>query len=231
VSDHLTVAEIAEASRWPAGDPRHAHLDACVRCRTLLARYASFVADPADVPSADLREAESQLSEYIEREIGGAQARRSATAPRPSLAERLRAWFAGPAWKPAFAMALLLVLGGGALMLAGRIPLGGRVSGVLRGGSATEGEAIHLLPPVTGADGVVALRWTAVVGANRYTVRLYSGELRALGAYGPSAETVLTLAPGSIVGAARGDTLLWRVTALHDEARLAESRLETLRAP
>jgi hypothetical protein len=142
-----------------------------------------------------------------------------------------RAWSRGPSvWFGASALAAAAVV----LVVAGVIlvqrPSG--PSGVLRGQAHGGSDAaMQRMAPVTLAAGRVELRWRSVPAADRYEVRLYSPELRALAVLGTSRETVLVLARDTVAGATAGDTLLWRVAALRGEVRLAQTDLGTVRLP
>ncbi len=229
---HLTLAEIAAASRLPEDDPRRRHLDACPRCRTLHVRHQQFIAPPAHLPAAELRDAEDRLAEFLAREVAPDDATGHVLDPGRVRHERARTrgpwgWFGAPA--VAFAAAALVVAG---VLLVQRPGGLEHASGVLRGqASGGPDSGMVRMAPTTRAGGRVELRWRAVQGADRYEVRLYSPELRALAVLGTARETVLVLAPGAVAGAASGDTLLWRVAALRGEARIARTDLGILRLP
>jgi hypothetical protein len=229
---HLTLAEIADAARWPQDDPRRLHLAECVRCRTLCVRHAQFTAPPEHLPPDELRDAEARLEEFLAREVAP-----TAATVHPIDAGRLRhgrtrarlpsAWFGASAL--AVAAAALVV---GVLVVQRPGGPGDRASGVLRGAAGAGGDAaMRRMAPLTLEAGGVELRWRSAAAADRYEVRLFSPELRTLAVLEASRETVLVLSPGGIAGAAAGDTLLWRVTAFNGEVRLAQTDLGIVRLP
>ena len=133
---------------------------------------------------------------------------------------------------PALAWAAAVVVIAGAVLVLRPVGHDDRPSGVLRGHAATGAAAVPvLLPPGTTAAGGLELRWRAVAGADHSSVRVYSGELCPLAAFATAGETLLVLPRGAITRAAAGDTVLWRVIALRDEAPLSQSPLGTLRVP
>jgi hypothetical protein len=230
---HLTPAEIAAASGLREDDPRRRHMDACARCRTLRVRYEQFVAQPAHVPAADLRDAEARLAEFLASAIAPANATVRPFDAGPT--SRRRAWGRGAlAWlgAPAFAAAAVALVAVTVFVVQRPGGLGSRPSGVLRGQAIGGPDgAMQRLAPVMISGRRLELRWRGVPTADRYEVRLYSPELGALAVVGTSRETVFVLAPGTVAGAAAGDTLLWRVSALHGEVRLAQSDLGIVRMP
>jgi hypothetical protein len=222
---HLTLEEIAEVARLPEGDPRRVHLESCARCRTLRRRYEAFLAEPASVPADDRRDAENRLGSFLEREVAGAGP--DAPPARPARIERTRTpWRLAPAFAWAGGLVAVTAL---VLVLIGREPPGGRPSGLLRGAQGARTE-IAVEAPAPGPSGRVRLRWHAVAGADRYTVRFFDGELRPLGEVAAGRETVLAIGREAIA-AAPGDTVLWRVTAQRGERVLAESHPAVLLVP
>jgi len=230
---HLTLFEIATASRLKDDDPRRRHLEACARCRALRMRHEQFVARPVHVPAADLRDAEARLADFLAREVAPAAA--SGRSPDPGRMRLGRAWSRGPSvWfgASALAAAAVVLVVAGVLLVQRPDGPGGGPSGVLRGQAHGGSDAaMQRMAPVTLAAGRVELRWRSVPAADRYEVRLYSPELRALAVLGTSRETVLVLARDTVAGATAGDTLLWRVAALRGEVRLAQTDLGTVRLP
>ncbi|MFI5372853.1 MAG: hypothetical protein ACHQ52_14965 [Candidatus Eisenbacteria bacterium] len=225
---HLSVPEIAELLRRPADDPRRRHVEGCVRCRMLMSRYQAFLARPEHLPGGEIERAESRLQDFLDREIVPAPATaRRVPATRSGWLER---WFgsgSSPAWRPAFAALALVVIATGAWwIVARRTPQETRAAATLRGGGASGGggRSLRAALPTESEGGVLVFHWEAVVGADRYELRFFTPELAPVGDPMPVSDTTLTLAPHALTGAARGDTLLWRVAARHGEAVLAESR-------
>ncbi len=230
---HLSLIEIASAASWAPDDPRRLHLEACARCRIVHRRHQQFVTPPTHVPEAELRDAEARLRAFVAGAVEDAGAGAPAR-PLPSPLPLPRPERRASAWRVpvAFAAAAAVLVVAGALLWPELAIRDERASGRLRGG--TRGPAT-VAPvrraPRTLADGGVALGWSRVPGADGYTVRLFTPELRALESREAARETVLVLAAGSIAGAGPGDTLLWRVEARRGAQRIAQSDLGTLRAP
>jgi predicted ester cyclase len=220
---HLSEADLAESGAFAEDDERRRHLESCAECRMLRARYAEFVAGPVDAPAADVADAERRLGQMLEREI-----QRSVRDPGTTDGFRPRA--TRQAWAmPALAAAAAVMIVAGAFIFARRPGVDERPSGVLRGGPGAA-PAVELVEATPASGDAIELRWRAVSGADRYSVRLYSGELRELAAL-ESADTTLRVARGSLAAAAPGDTVLWRVTAMRGGAPLARSVLGTARVP
>src|SRR5262245_28844776 len=217
---HLTEADLAEIGTFADDDERRRHLETCPECRMLRARYAQFLAEPADVPAPDLADAERRLAQMLEREIQGSGVVGARDGFRPRVVRRTT-------WAmPALAAAAAVMIVAGTFTFLRR---GGedRPSGVLRGGAGAT--AVQLMAPGTDAD-AVELRWHGVTGAERYTVHIYAGDLNELTAI-ESADTLVRVPRMSFTTAAPGDTVLWRVVALRGGAPVAQSALGTVRVP
>jgi hypothetical protein len=228
---HLTVAEIAEVLASPSDDVRRRHLDECVRCRLLLSRYESFVAAPEHVPLRDLADAEARLATFLERRTGAIPSPGRAQPARPAKDPgRLTRWPGGPGWQPAFALAVVVVLGAGGLWIATeRTHRAPGPTRVLRGGAAAS--TLHVATAMPLGDGGLSLHWTAVAGADEYELHFYSPELRELGSPARTADTTFSLGAGALPGAVGGDTLLVSIAAMHGEALLARSAPQPIVLP
>lgn len=226
---HLTLAEIAAVANRAEDDPRRAHLESCVQCRSLARRYGQFVSPPSHVPVADLRKAEDSLAAFLAREVAPAGMPDRPATQRGTVLP-LQAWARWGA--PALAIAAAALVVSAAMVVVQRNRGVEDPSGALRG-QAGDGHASSplLLPPVNGTNGAVELSWRRVSTADRYELRLYSPELRELAALPAAPETAFVLTPGAVAGVATGDTLLWQVGALRGDYLLAKSGLQIVVMP
>lgn len=198
------------------GDPRRDHLRTCARCHALAESYALFLA-PADAHESHVDDAD--------RAFDALRARLLAGEVSPALRRSTwRDWFA-PALRPAWALAALTVLVGGALVVSRlQAPAPNHV---LRG---TTDQAMTLAPPVALADGDVRLGWKGVPGADTYEVVFYSSTLDELDRAAAGAETSILLPAGRIPAVyEKGEILLYRIIASHGGDEVARSPVGTLR--
>lgn len=226
----IPVEEIHRALELPDSDPRRAHVRECPRCRALADEFRAFTeASVAGVEEWRLAAAESSLAAALERELAGlpggaaesepVAARRAAPAPPAPWWQSLFA----PAWKPALAIAGVIVVAAFALW-----PRLDERPGepALRGGEAS---TVALVAATRNANGIEA-RWQPIAGVDAYEVRLLSPELEELARF-EAAGTSLALASDRLPPAARAGTVLLRVVALRDGDEVAFSELHTLGRP
>ena len=209
---------VPEDRRDPAG---RRHVDDCPRCRNRLALYASFV-EPGDVPAgADPDDADRRLAGVIDRvrheEQGGSR------MPAPDRPGRSRRAPFILGWRPAWALASVLLLG--SVVLIRPWEMRPPDTGALRGNGAA---ALALDAPSFGAS-AVRLSWSAVPGADAYEVRVLGPDLAELSRREVSGTSVEV--PLAELGAPSGSVLGWKVTALRAGERLATSSTGTLRRP
>jgi len=204
------------AGRAPE-DPARRHLAACARCQARYLSYRSFM-DEGDAPEgAQLEDARTRLEALTRRELALPRA-----APSPARVTRgiftpRRLLFV---LAPAACIALLLAyrgLGPGAR---------DEVRPVVLRGSGDRMFAIET--PAVLADGSVALRWRAVLGASGYRVRLYDAGLRLLHESAVVPDTFLVLPAVALPRPDPASTLLWRAVAHAGSAELAESAVGTI---
>lgn len=195
----LDIEAIAEVLQLPASDPRRRHVERCARCSALALAYEAFVrAEP--VAGADPADARRRLAAAVPGEKGPRVMSRRDAAPGRRRGAR---WILRPVWGVATVVGLLVVVA--VIRLHPWLP----APTVLRGGS---NERIHVEAPVTGEDGAIELRWSAVEGADAYRVTLLAADLSEISTTAATPDTHLTLPPGS---SAKGEKLraYWQVTA------------------
>ena len=217
---HLDPARLDELQTAPPDDPRRAHLRDCSRCRALLRAHDDFIGEAPAPAGARLAEAERALGAFLEREIANP---RPAPAPaRPSWLD----WLWAPAVRPAWAVAVAVLVAGGALLL---MRSGDPRPVVLRGAPpVAPGSELELLAPGIEGD-AVTLRWRAAHEADAYVVRLYSIGLEEIGRVGPTAQTSITVRLSEKApGARRGEQVLYRVVALTRGDEIGNSALGTI---
>ena len=202
----------------PESDPRRLHVQGCARCRALVESYALFLSPP-DLDAAHADAADRTFDALRVRLLDG--------APTPAPTARRgtwRDWFA-PALRPAWALAVLTLVAGGALV-ASRMQTP-TASAVLRG--ANDG-ALALGAASPQADGGVTLRWKTLPAADAYDVAFYSLALAELGRVSAGRQTTFRVPAASLPAAyAKGDAVLYRVIASHGGDEIARSPVGTLR--
>jgi len=225
--------ELLELESRAADDERRRHLDDCPRCRNRVALYASFV-EPVIVPAgADVADAERRLAEAFERAWRAESP--DPVAPRETGPARgagdsaaRRGWWA-PSWRPAWALAAVLLVG--SIVLLRPWDRGPPETGALRGAPGGAGQdALRLEVPVRLDGGGLRLSWAAHPEADAYEVRILGPDLAELmrrEVTGASLELGRDELPATPAGAVLG----WKVTALRAGARLATSTTGTLRRP
>jgi len=238
----LEPEDLGDLADLPPDDPRRRALESQPHARAQLHAYRDFVA-PGDMPEgARVAEAEARLAETLEREIGvtisedersrpdtASAARPTARAPRP----RARgSWSWLPAGlQPALAVAALIVVAGGALLMGQR--LRDTRERVLRGATPGTGAGIeasatpHRLP-----DGTLRLEWSPAPEALSYSVVFLSPELTEVARVTNLGETHLDLRAEALPsGLQPGGHVLWRVLAMHGADEVSRSHASPLTLP
>lgn len=197
-------------------DPRRAHLRECPRCHALAKSYAMFLA-PVDSRATHADDADRAFDALRAQLLAGS------SSAAPSLRRSTwRDWFA-PALRPAWALAALTILAGGALLLP-RLQ-SSAPSHVLRGADTA---AMALAPPAA-QDGGVKLAWKAFVTADDYTVVFYSPALEELGRADAGAQASIIVPATKLPAAyAQGGAVLYRVLANRGGDEVARSGVGTL---
>jgi hypothetical protein len=201
---------------------------------------AAFV-EPGPLPeTARSEEAEAQLLAGLERELGvkldeparAARARGPASDPAGG---GVRAFFsrlvAGPAWRPALAIAAVLVVVAGAwtLFSPGRPGEEPR----LRGSSGDPGTGWNAgATAVPVGNGALRLAWNPAPGATRYAVVFLAADLSEVARVDDVAATELVLERDALpAGLARSTDVLWRVTAYASGDEIARSTASPVTLP
>ena len=167
------------------------HLDACVRCRVLLAAHDRFLADP---PAADADE--------TARVADAGRRLATFTAALHTPGDRRRR-----SWTWPLGLAAVIVVATGFWLLFpdpeapphdGTLPAAGQIwRGDGSGGMSDPPPAAELL-----ADGGLRLGWTAVDGAERYEVVLLGADLTELSRWDAGRATSLTIAAEALADGA-----------------------------
>lgn len=222
----------------PESDPRLQALEPADHAR--LRALREFVA-PGEVPSgARLGEAEARLAARLEAELGlpvggaGAQSSAAATsAPAKAAGDSGRGFFrslVAPAWRPAFALAALLVVAGGVWMFRAST----REPAILRGprAGAPEGGIESSRQPMRLPGGALELEWQALPGATRYTIVFLSADLDEIARIPNLTETRCVLDPARLPsGLDKGEQVLWHVVGMRDGDEIGRSRTLPLTLP
>lgn len=237
------VEALADVDGWAADDPRRRHLADCPRCRARLAEYRSFVA--AVAPSgADPDDADRRLTAFLVRAAAGeaglsAAGRADGPTPGPAAgpavspevrlpARRPRRPLRVPFWRPTLAAAAVVV---GLLGIWRAVDTGWQGGGerVLRGESPAPAAAPILQPVSALPDGRWQLAWSAVEGADGYTVVLHAADLTEVARLEAGTWTTLALARPPAASSPPGRApSLWRVVARRGGDTLASSALAAL---
>lgn len=200
----------------PESDLRRAHLRECPRCHALAESYAMFLA-PADTRAAQADDADRAFDALRAQLLAGSSA--SAPALRRSTWHE---WFA-PALRPAWALAALTILAGGALLLP-RLQ-SSAPSHVLRGADSA---AMALVAPAA-QDGGVKLAWKAFATADDYTVVFYSPALEELARIDAGAQPIIVVPAARLPKAyVQGGAVLYRVVANRGGDEVARSSVGTI---
>jgi len=239
----LEPEDLGDLADLPPDDPRRRALESQPRARAQLHAYRDFVA-PGDTPEgARVAEAEARLAEALEREIGvttfederSRPATASAARPATERAPRPRArgsWSWLPlGLQPALAVAALIVVAGGALLVGQR--LRDTRERVLRGAThGIEGGLEARATPRQLPGGRLRLEWAPAPEALSYSVVFLSPELTEIARVTNLGETHLDLRPDSLPSGLRpGGHVLWRVLAMHGADEVSRSRALPLTLP
>jgi hypothetical protein len=222
--------ELGDLLELTEDDSRQKHLDACPRCRALLAEYKEFLEpsgeELAGAPGADLKDAEASLQAVMEREIkgvGGGEegaglegaesvGRRVKGAELGADRTDRRAGDAGSVVKRMFASRAFrwpLTAAAAACILLlvysffERWPLE-RDGIVLReelpDDAAGAESILELFPVERLPNNTLRLAWKPVADADAYEVHLFTPELDELAVFGPVKESFLILDLRNIAG-------------------------------
>jgi hypothetical protein len=233
--DRRDLDDLAGLEDLPPDDPRVRALGPAARAR--LRAYRDF-ATPGDVPSgARVDDAERRLGEALERELGvsiGGEAERSSAAAAATGGPRRAGSFLdallGPRLRPAVAIALVVIVAGGA-WLSTTSRRGGE-GPVMRGGSTTSPgvELTATARPLP--DGALRLEWTPFPEATSYTLVFQSPDLTELARVPDVREPRFDLRAASLPsGLGSGGHVLWRVIAMRGADEIARSRSAEIATP
>ena len=211
--------------------------------------YEEFM-EPGPLPAgADLPAAEARLLEALEREAGVplgpepdpgvVRARRSGAPTLEADAPggrggRIARWLGAPRLRPAFALAVVVVVAAGVWSQVG--PRRDGEAPLLRGpagGTAATPGAWGAHARVTRLDDRrTRLAWTPAPQATGYAVVFLAQDLHEIARVGDLATTTLVLDREALPpGLASGQVVLWRVTAYAGADELARSPASTLSIP
>ena len=204
------------------------HLDACPKCRALLASYRAFV-DPPDVPGgSNVRVASEGLRLRVIANFppgeGHTAETGSETARRPWL--RIGIPWLRPVWA-----AGLVVLVAFAFWEIGLNANRSLPSHVLRGDGATESAIVQVLAPRDAADGGTVFSWRAVPGADAYAVVFYRADLSEVGRRQVAADTMLVVPAAELTALTAGEPIYWQLVALKSGAEIGRSTPRALALP
>jgi hypothetical protein len=205
---------------------------------------AAFV-EPGPLPdSARTEDAETQLLAALERELGVKldEPARTARALRPAsdpagggVRASFARLFAGPAWRPALAVAAVLVVVAGAWSMFLAPERAGEPADEprLRGSETSDGTwnaepRVGILVP----SGSRILHWNAAAGATDYTVVFLAADLSEIARVEHVAATTLRLNKDALpVGLESSTDVLWRVTAYAGADEIARSTASPVTLP
>jgi hypothetical protein len=217
VSERIEPEDVGGLEGLPPSDPRVRALEEQPRARALQKAYREFASPEVGIDSAEMMEAEDRLQVALEREIGvplgePTEAGSSARAVRP----RRRPGFLGALldsqWRPAFAVAALVVVAGGAWLLTATRREGAPVMRGPESGAVGDAAAPRAVPL---PDGSWRLTWPGSADAESYEVVFLSAELTEIARVTGLRETHLDLRPDALPsGLVLGSHVLWRAHAM-----------------
>lgn len=230
---------LEEILRLDPADPRRAALEECPRCQARLLLFRSFLEPGGQPAGADLQDARRRLSRALAAEF-----RPSAT----SRNEARRSRFSPPSWlgwRPALGLATAMAVV--ALVLYFRagppVPHIGALSPTGSGnavrlraepsGPRSPAEIGPVLLPVqAGANGSLVLRWTRVPKADAYVVLFHAMNLTEILRLEAGPDTSLAIPPATAARlGARGENVLWSVSARAEGDEIAASAPAAIRIP
>lgn len=193
------------------------HVRDCPRCALEISHLAAFAARPANVPAADLADAEDRLDSFL-REQG--------VTPAPVAPARTRGRSLWDAWPDLFrsaplrlAVSFAVVAAVAMAVIVLRSPVGGP-SHTMRGTTAA---ALTVAAEPARAGAGLVLRWGLWPGADAYTVEIVAADLTTIASFDAGANASFTLAPGAVAGHAAGESVYCRVSAKHLGATISTS--------
>lgn len=212
---------------------RPAHLDACPRCRALLASCRTFL-DPTDPPEgSDITDASRRLALPA---LLGWEGRRSAegrsadsVSSAKASARRSRWRFDMPWLRPIYAVAAILLV---AFVAREIVPGMGRQdpSRVLRG-HAPAAASVELLAPRADMQGSIVLEWHEVSGAESYDMIVYRQDLSVVKRMKIAKATSVTLTSDDVTALGAAHAAYWQVIATKGGEELARSAPVEFRLP
>ena len=186
-------------------DPRMAHVQACARCRNLLASMRVFRAPGELPPETDIGAAEAHLRRVLRQEVRGGERR---TSRRSHL---MQGWYR-LILRPVTGLVLIAAVVAVVLLVRQQPPESGRF--VLRNDRVSSRPQLMLRPPLVHADGDIVLRWARVDGATDYCVVVYDLGLVELARFPAETDTSRVVARSEWPAVPRGgNRLLWQVQA------------------
>lgn len=234
--DCFSIEELGDIAGLHPRDPRYAHVEACAKCRALLASLREF-REPSEIPQgANLEDAERRLTGALERELSreassgeSLDVRQREPQPESPLAQLL-GWLWRPSLRPALAVgaaAILLVIvvnvldfGGGPDRIVPRQDVGGQEA------------VLSLNPPQHLDDGRIRLSWEAAERADAYRVLLFDTELNEVTRLEAGSATSFVMEAVEIRNLAGAEgQLLWQVIALSGGDQILRSSPGGLRLP
>jgi hypothetical protein len=230
--DCLSIEELAAGASWPADDPRRGHLESCTRCRSLLLSLEEFLSPTDMPPGADPEAARRKLVTDF-RDTAPAKGA-AVDAPTAEPRERAGGFIASlfrPAWKPALALAVLLVV---AIELPRRFERSVETDRIILrdGGAPPDARAIRTRLPRSGAEAgasLVQLSWHGMADSLSYRVTFFDAEFQEIAQREAGMDTVMTLRPGDLpVPWERWGLLFWQVTGWRGGDPIARSLMASL---
>jgi hypothetical protein len=208
------------------------HVQACPRCRSLLAAARGFASREQGEACPGEGEAVLRIQAVLKSQLLGAE--QDATRPESrSAASRSRAGSAGGKWiagslrlavgrrfvLPAFGAAAIVI--GGFLLIRDELPWSFGPSVLREEPGVSSDVSLTALPPRALGGGGIELRWRRSTSAEAYRVRFLDAEMREVGSLSSGAETLLV-----VPAAAPGGTVVpffWQVEALSQGDKIGDS--------
>ena len=205
----IDVEDIGAVLALPPDDPVRLHVEACPRCKSLVASYRSFV-DGKSTEGADLERVRGMLDARIR-----ADASRWKPAKEPARAN----WWQALLRPAPLIAAGLIVIAAAVFWSKSREP----ETSSLRE-STPQVESFALEPAKIAADGSLELNWSPMSGADQYQVRLYGPDFSEIFRSANTATTSLSINPDRFAAKLPPTLdLTWRVYALSQGDVIATS--------